>query len=465
MAEHGLQSIVGEELREDMESRFAYLHCNDKYNGRHAGEYDFLETILADEIVDDEGSCNSVMEDTEQTDWNSAPVGSRGRRSFGEWGGGAAPSSGPSPQLLTGGIPCTENESPATLPFPETLEFSHGGYDGGTEVGFDGTWNPMKFPRLLEIFEEAKERAEEVQKGPAGFPFNLAGEEILMMPTGGRVGGLLYKFRFIAGGVEFLVHSDPPENRQPVRVRYFSESVQGDRNRFYDVHYGFVLLYLQRLGLVVHSDKPSRVDMQILIDVPMSEFCQSKRDNHIVRKVRKRAYFGRDDLVDETMTWGGLPKVQIQIYDKGKELRSKKANILKEADFIARCVGDEWFNGDRPITRIEFRLGREALKGFGVDMVDDLRKRERGIIDLLTWDWLRILKEPKVRGHENDAELHPIWERVRHLFMTYFSGSEVDVRFERKRVTNCDPAALERQALGLTCPALDGRFLPHHTFR
>ena len=68
MAEHGLQSIVGEELREDMESRFAYLHSNDKYNGRHSGEYDFLETMLADEIVDDEGSCNSVMEDTEQSD-------------------------------------------------------------------------------------------------------------------------------------------------------------------------------------------------------------------------------------------------------------------------------------------------------------------------------------------------------------------------------------------------------------
>jgi hypothetical protein len=31
----------------------------------------------------------------------------------------------------------------------------------------------------------------------------------------------------------------------------------------------------------------------------------------------------------------------------------------------------------------------------------------------------------KVRGHENTAELHPIWERVRTLFLTHFSGAEV----------------------------------------
>jgi len=405
MAEHELSTITSTDLREGMESRFAHLHYTEKFNGRHAGEYDFLETVLADEIIEDDGSPGKVTDDVEQSLRNSESVmfaqGS-GKVSAGVCGdsrivGGTSFA----PQLLTGGIPSTE--IPSTLPFPssEPLEFSHGGYDGGTEVGFDGTWNVMRFPRILAILEKGKQEAESIQKGPEGFPLNLEGEDVLIMPTGGRVGGLLYKYRIIGGGVEFLIHSNPPENRQPVRVRYFSESVQGNRNRFYDVHYGFVMRYLKRLGLTIFADKPSRVDMQILLDVPMVDFCRLRFANHIVRKVRKRAYFGVDDVVDETMTWGSLPKVQIQFYDKGKELRSKKANIVKEADFIARCVGDEWFNSSRPITRIEFRLGREALKSLGVNTVDDLRQRERGIVDLLTSDWIRILKEPKVRGHEN----------------------------------------------------------------
>ena len=463
MAEHELSQFSSADLRERMESRLAHLHYTEKFHGRHAGEYDFLETVLADDILEDDGSSGTFKDDVEQSFRNSATESfAQECRKVSAGGCGDSRTVGGtscSPQLLTGGIPSTESPSTPLLPNAELLEFSHGGYDGGTEIGFDGTWNPMKFSRIMEIFEKGKLQAEGIQKGLEGFPITLEGEDVLVMPTGGRVGGLLYKYRIIGGGVEFLFHSNPPENRQPVRVRYFSESVQGSRNRFYDAHYGFVMRYLKRLGLVVHADKPSRVDMQILIDVPMVDFCRFRFANQIVRKVRKRAYFGVVDIVDETMTWGNLPKVQVQFYDKGKELRSKKANIVKEADFIARCVGDEWFNSGRPITRIEFRLGREALKSFGVNTVDDLRQRERGIVDLLTSDWIRILKEPKVRGHESAAALHPVWERVRSLFMEHFSGSEVaDVKWERKRDLHCDPAALERQALGCLSKSLAARF-------
>jgi len=116
-----------------------------------------------------------------------------------------------SPKLLTGGIPCTESlptpqESPSDVP-----EFSHGGYDGGIEGGVDGTWSPLKFSEVIAKLEAAKELACEVQKGPEGIPLELAGEEVLVMPTGGKVGGLLYKYRFLCRGVEFLVHSNPPK--------------------------------------------------------------------------------------------------------------------------------------------------------------------------------------------------------------------------------------------------------------
>ena len=88
----------------------------------------------------------------------------------------------------------------------------------------------------------------------------------------------------------------------------------------------------------------------------------------------------------KTLTLGTTTKVQVCIYDKGKELRSKKSSLVKETFFIERCVGDEWINSDHPITRVEIRLGREALKFLSVNTFSDLKERERAIVDLLTHD-------------------------------------------------------------------------------
>ena len=457
-----VEPITAESLRVRMESRFHYLHYNDQYHGCHAGQYDFLREVLADDILDDDGLSSCAMDGTEQLFQDSAPV----MIAHGEWHdsagnrGDSRGVGGSAPQLLTGGIPCTSSLQSPTLPFPEVPEYDHGGYDGGIEVGFDGTWNPLKFSDLLEELERSKELAGEIQKGPEGFAVNLAGEDVLVMPTGGKVGGLLYKYRFICKGVEFLVHSNPPKGRQPVRVRYLAESLIG--NNFFVVHEQFTMPFLKRLGLTVHADKPSRIDMQVMIDVPPSEFIRLFESGHVVTKLRKGGIWfsvSQQGVRKETLTIGSPSKVEISIYDKGKELRSKKSNVIKEAFFIERCVGDEWINSGRPITRVELRLGREALKCLGVNTVADLKERECGITDLITHDWFRILENPKVRGHENTAAIHPAWERVRSLFRSYFSGAGVEeVVWEKKQSVSCDPVALEKQALGCLSKALACRF-------
>ena len=259
---------TAEHLRDRMESRLGFLHYNDRYHGCHAGEYDFLLEFLADDIIEDDGSFLSAMEGTEQLQQDTAMSvatvsgwweDSASARGDSRVAGGSLPS----PQLLTGGIPCTTPTETPMLPLSEVPEYSHGGYDGGIEIGFDGTWNPLKFPEVIEKLEAAKEKACEIQKGPEGFAINLAGEDVLVMPTGGKVGGLLYKYRFLCRGVEFLVHSNPPKGRQPVRVRYLAESLIG--NNFFAVHEQFVFPFLTRLGLTIHADKPSRIDMQVIL--------------------------------------------------------------------------------------------------------------------------------------------------------------------------------------------------------
>ena len=363
----------------------------------------------------------------------------------------------PPPQLLTGGIPSSFFPKTPSLPLEEVAEFSHGGYDGGIEVGFVATWNDSNFSTVMAKLESAKERACEIQKGPEGFKIEIAGEEVLVMPTGGKVGGLLYKYRFLCRGVEFLIHSNPPEGRQPVRVRYLAESLTG--NNFFVVHEQFTMKFLKRLGLTVHADKPSRIDMQVMIDVSASEFIRLFESGHVVTKLRKGSiHFVNGNVVKkETLTLGSSSKVQVCIYDKRKEL--SKNNLHKQVSIVKYCIGDEWFNSERPITRIEIRLGRVALKCLGVNTVSDLKEREHAIVDLVTHDWFRILEKPKVRGCENRAAMHPVWERVRALFSSCFSGSDVSgVKWEKNQNVVCDPVALEAQALGCLSKALACRF-------
>ena len=354
-------------------------------------------------------------------------------------------------KLLTGGSPSSFSPTPSPAPNSVSPTIPRaGGYDGGIEIGFDATWDDLKFPGLVEKLEEAKNLAGEVQKGPEGISIGLAGEEVLVMPTGGKVGGLLYKYRFICRGVEFLIHSNPPKGRQPVRVRYLAESLIGQN--FFAVHEQFVMPFLKRLGLTVHADKPSRIDMQVLIDVPSADFCQLFESGHVVTKLRKFSIDGSvgQSINKETLTLG--TKVQVCIYDKRAQM--PKMGLEKSPLFQEHCVGDEWFNSDRPITRIEIRLSRDALKCLGVNTVADLKARERAVVDLVTHDWFRILEKPKVRGCENTAAIHPVWERIRELFATYFSGADVDVKWNPPAPVSCDPVALEKQAVGCLAKAL-----------
>jgi len=56
--------ITAENSRDRMLSRFYHIHYNDLYHGRHAGEFDFLLDMLADDILDDDGVsiCTRVVQ-------------------------------------------------------------------------------------------------------------------------------------------------------------------------------------------------------------------------------------------------------------------------------------------------------------------------------------------------------------------------------------------------------------------
>jgi hypothetical protein len=209
------QPISREALIDDMERRWMYMYSNDLCNGQDAGEYDVLETGIADAIIEDD-------------DLEEAATASESVAEKAGGGGGVSRPVARSPRLLTGGFPCSPAPEAPILPGAEVHQFSHGGYDGGVVVGFEGTWNPQKFAQLVDILDAAKEEAGDAMREDAmeGFPLNLDGTEILVSPKGGRAGGddakggVVYKYRFHCQGVEFLIHSNPSRHIQPGRVRY-----------------------------------------------------------------------------------------------------------------------------------------------------------------------------------------------------------------------------------------------------
>ena len=50
------EPITADNLRARMKNRLAFHHYNDQYHGRHAGVYEFLLEILADDILEDDGA-------------------------------------------------------------------------------------------------------------------------------------------------------------------------------------------------------------------------------------------------------------------------------------------------------------------------------------------------------------------------------------------------------------------------
>ena len=95
------------------------------------------------------------------------------------------------------------------------------------------------------------------------------------------------------------------------------------------------------------------------------------------------------------------------------------------------------------------KRGRDVLREWGINSLEDFRLRERAIVEYLTHKWFRLLKNPKVRGAENDAEIHPIWKRVQSLFFQYFCCAEVlEVKREKPACVSVDSERLENQGGG-----------------
>ncbi|MDR0338200.1 MAG: hypothetical protein LBI18_14040 [Planctomycetaceae bacterium] len=328
-----------------------------------------------------------------------------------------------------------------------------GGFDGGVEVGFEVQWDKEQFSAHLEVLAEGRQQAEgNDEKNPVYL--NLGDYYFAIKPSGAKA-GLYYKFVLEGCGVKVYLHHDPPKNRQGIRIRYQFESLI--RFDLYSLH-AKLREWLESLGLTIIKETVSRVDMQVMTLRKTHDYLKLIVNDHAITRAQKDVFYRKYKRL-ETYTIGS--DIELCIYDKLSELADKgnveKAALMKK--YVFDCAGGV---GDGSgLTRIEFRLRRDALRPLGINTIDDLYRKETALVDWLTSHWFRILDKPKVRGHENTAAIHPLWVEVQELFQHYFPGSDKEresIVWSHDDSVRCEPEALEKQAAGCLASAVALRY-------
>jgi hypothetical protein len=418
-----------------------YLACRSGEIEMSPGAFRFLDEYFEDEF-DGPAVFGDLLEYGEKRDRRHRRKSDAGGPLRGNGASEASDEVSFSSPLANRGVQST-SDSEISVPLQS------GGYDGGVSVGFQGDWESDKFRRFISLLESAKQRALDL-----GEPVEeLINDLPAMVELSGAKEGLHYRYVFTICGVKYFIHHNAPKGRQAVRVRYLFSSLVG-RN-LYSLHRA-VLDFLFSLGFRVQDEKLSRVDLQVLVDCSMSELLPYLfDDSYRVCRTRKWHLHG-DGREIGTYTTGLPGAIQLCIYDKRQELqRCMVSDPVKFQQTIEKCVGEDWFFSDCPITRVEYRLWGDSLVSLGIRTVSDLQERESGLVEWLTTNWFRLLAEPKVRGHENDAQVHPLWERIRSAFFLAFCGIDdnKEVSWSRREVVLCDPEMLERQAVGCLAKA------------
>lgn len=268
---------------------------------------------------------------------------------------------------------CNKNTDDETNHCPHIM----GGYDGGVTLGLDGTWNENR-AATFAILETAKRNAM-AEENPKQ-EFEMDGRMYIMATksAGSKGGGPCYKYVFEGDGVKFYIHNNPKGGIQPVRLVYLAEGLIG-RDLF--LKHARTIGILEEMGFSVTQEKLSRVDMQVMLPVPMEEiFCNDPNNrNMMVCSAQKRNLHYRGEVL-ETFTIGSINTLELCIYDKRAEMFAlMKRSPVKFALMLQECFGEDWLYDESPVTRIEFRCGRDLLKSMDINSMNDLLECEAGL--------------------------------------------------------------------------------------
>ncbi len=307
------------------------------------------------------------------------------------------------------------------------------------QVAFPG-YSDLR-PRLQAVKDSAGHKGETHHKGIEHAQFGPY--LVRVWPTGSRVGKEGPYFAFVgehAGIVIKIQDRAAPKNECPnvlVEIDGLVCLELGDLGALalaYDV--------IRHLGGEIDQVKLSRIDFCVdMPEVGMDEFAAAANERRYVSKLKRHRDIESDG---HTVRFGKLP-LQLEVYDKLAEVRASR-NSRKLELMMAR----RW-NGTMPAqaVRVEFRIGREKLKAFGIDTPEDFYCKRRTLVDYLCQAWFRFTSGPVDRLNTSRAVTLPLWEDVHAAFAAWAGqpNGEILAPLPRGPV---DVMGLLRQSHGVT---------------
>jgi len=266
------------------------------------------------------------------------------------------------------------------------------------EVGF----NVKEFLFTTEEWQmlaDAKYAAQGTMFNSGGTPVTLRGHKFSVNPKG-------------SVGYEYVLQNDD------LRIRI---AERADSGRVYpEVHVRWSSQYLWRRGwraayirvrnwvyswADVSSEKLSRADLCIDVNSPLPEV--GLREGEVVTYAKRNTEFyiqHHFDGLDETGYSFGQGDIVCRIYDKLAEIEHSHKAWFQE---IWRKQG---WDGNSPVTRVEFQSRRDFLKSMQVETVEDL---EMQLADL----WKYFTSWVSLRDQSSDSNrrrwsLKPFWAVV-----------------------------------------------------
>lgn len=310
--------------------------------------------------------------------------------------------------------------SPATNRGAVKYRETFGGYDGGIEAGFYGEWEPSRFSDLAAKLDTCKQAAND--KNLSESFIDLGGFVWRVSPMGARCGALAYKWAIEHHGLQVFVHSGAKGDIAPVRCRIGAQCLY-KVDLFTCVK--TLKSVLEAIGFDLSYEIVSRVDMQVMLPIDISDFIAELKPGRIVTECRGDMC----NYVD--LSTGKINSITLKSTTTELCVYDKIEQVLK-MDSVGFGLFQRWvLEGDDfppALTRFEFRFRRESLRRYGINTFDDLKKSQLSLIQIAYTDWFRVLKEDKVRGHESGQEVSAVWREVQNAFDYYFSDFRISRR-------------------------------------
>lgn len=308
----------------------------------------------------------------------------------------------------------------------------------------NGDERKLLFFNYLDYLQDEARRQ---KKGAAPVYLEVEGGDWQMMDTG--MGKKIHcRWRLERGGVKIGIHSDPKGTIPAIDVEFGYQAVKC--RTFLEV-VAEVEAVLKAMGFNIKSQKISRIDLQLTVDLPFSVVARSFSEKRFVSRVTKWAVYQgkicRMDTDQEIQTpiqsiIGGSGKtIIVRLYDKIKECFKSPENLEKLNDLYSIMGIREH------LTRVEFQLCREWLNEHRINTVDDFYANLPEILHYLTSSYFRVLENAKT-SHAERQQTARWWDDVQSKFMLAFNANYEGKALQRIESKVYSPDALIKQALG-----------------